>query len=124
MILIFSMSLAACNMAPHGYQGAPVTRVSVNGSVFDVRQRGDKAVAIRVNSEWPSRREVAMPRAMLAIKMATQCRVIRADGDPSAPEARLDCGPDRHVVRQPVEYDCDVWEIDEGFIEVRCTEGI
>jgi hypothetical protein len=118
------LALAACNMTSPDYAGTQGTRVSVLGSDFDVRQRGDRAQAVRMNPEGLSRYDAAMTRAVMAIEQVTKCDVIRVAGDPSAAEARLDCGPGATVARQPVEYDCDASEVYDGLYQVECRPEI
>lgn len=106
------------------FAGSDVTRIQIGTSVFDVRQRGDRALAIRVNPEPPQRYETAMVRAVLAIEQATGCQVARAAGDPSAAKARLDCGVGSPVPRTPLNYECDAFEVTDDLYELECTERI
>lgn len=116
--------LTACGMTDPDFAASDVTRIQIGTSVFDVRQRGDKALAVRMNPEPPQRYETAMARAMLAIEQATGCRVARAAGDPSAAKARLDCGPGSRVPQTPITYDCDAFEVIDDWYELECTEQI
>ncbi len=116
--------LVACDLTDPRFLGAPVTHVEIGGSHFEVRQRGDTALALRTNAEPPQRYAAAMTRAVLAIEQATGCLVLRADGDAQAARARLDCGPDGGLPRQPRDFDCDAVEIYDGFFELRCRPGI
>ncbi|WP_371225535.1 hypothetical protein [Roseovarius sp. 2305UL8-3] len=118
------LMLGACEMTSPDYAGIKATRVTVLGSVFDVRRRGDRAQAVRMNPEGLSRYDAAMTRAVIAIEQVTECDVIRVAGDPSAAEARLDCGPGSRLARQPVEYDCDAYEVYDGLYQVECEPGI
>lgn len=122
--LICALLLAGCSLTDPRFLGAPVTRVEIGKSTFEVRQRGDTALALRTNSEPPERYAGAMTRAVLAIEQATGCLVLRAGGDPQAARARLDCGPDARLPRQPLDFECDAVEIYDGIFELRCRSDI
>jgi len=122
--LMLALYLTGCDLTDPRFLDAPVSRVSIGSSLFEVRQRGDTALALRTNPEPPERYAVAMTRAVLAIEQATGCLVLRAAGDPSAARARLDCGPDARLTPEPVTFDCDAFEIDDGLFDLRCRPGI
>ncbi len=91
--LICALALLGCDTTNPEYAGQAVTRVEVGKSTFDVRQRGDKAQSIRLNSEWAPRAASVVPRALLAIQRVTGCDIKRWEGDQVVVEARLDCAP-------------------------------
>lgn len=122
--VILALTLGGCDLTAPGYLGTPVSRVEIGSSVFEVRQRGDTALALRTNPEPPQPYPVAMTRAVLAIEQATGCLVLRARGDPSAARARLDCGTGGGLVREPVNHYCDAFEIYDGLFSLRCRPGI
>lgn len=101
--------------------GVPAVRMQVDGSVFDVRVRGQRAEAIRRNPEWPPRRAVIMPRAAAAIAGVSGCQVARLRGDVAVIRADLDCGggaPPRPPAARA--YDCEVVALDNGHGELYC----
>ncbi|WP_372890636.1 hypothetical protein [Rhodosalinus sp.] len=89
--LAVSMLLAACDTAGRGYMGLPPVRAEAGGHVFDIRQRGDAAEAVRRNAAWlPPFDEVARA-AEAAIERVTGCDATEVRGDPSLLRADLDC---------------------------------
>ncbi|QGX99437.1 hypothetical protein EI983_14650 [Roseovarius faecimaris] len=117
--------LTGCDTPPPEYRGIAGQRITVGQSTFDVRQDGDRALALRVNTEWAPRPEAVMPRALVAIEKSTGCRVKRMDGDQVLIEAKLDCGAGT-AARDPaaLEYDCDYRQLYQGRVELVCTPGI
>ena len=83
--------LAACNTPGPEFRSAPVQRMSVNGSTFDIRHSGERAQAIRVNSESLPRKYETMAKAAVAIEMSSGCDVRRLDGEQSMAVAALAC---------------------------------
>ncbi|WP_371056335.1 hypothetical protein [Rhodosalinus sp. K401] len=82
---------AACDTPGRGFMGQPAERVAAGGHVFDVRVRGDRAEAIRLNAAvFPSYGEIG-PAAALAIRRATGCEPQALTGDPSVVHATLAC---------------------------------
>jgi hypothetical protein len=63
VVLIF---VAACNAPSPAFHEVSPVRVSVGGSVFDIRIKGRHAQAIRVNREWAPRTASVAPRAAAA----------------------------------------------------------
>ena len=83
--------LIGCN-APSGYfRASPVTRIAVNGSVFDVRARGTLAEAVRVNPQYAPRLGPIRTRAGIAMALVTGCSVTRVLGDQAQILGRLNC---------------------------------
>lgn len=118
------MLLASCNTPGPEYRGAPVTRVTVGQSTFDIRIIGNKAQAIRVNTEWAPRPMAVMPRALTAIEQVSQCHVRQMDGDQVVIEARLKCGGSPPPRQRSFEYECDVRRMYRGHARVLCEPGL
>ena len=96
---------AACNTSSPGYRGVPPTRVTVEGSVFDVRVVGNRAEAIRVNRQYAPRFGPIQARAGQAMAMVSGCVVVEVLGDQAQAFGRLDCGdgpPPRRIDPQAV----------------------
>ena len=89
--VLFIVCLCACNRAGPHFRGLPATRVTVDGSVFDVRVRGELAEAQRVNTEYAPRLGLIGPRAALAMAHVSGCRVKQVLGDQAMVTGVLDC---------------------------------
>lgn len=122
--LCWLVVLMACDTPTREYAGIDPIRVTVDQSVFDVRQSDDTAQAIRVNTEWAPRPEAVMPRALVAIEQASGCEVVRMDGDQVIIEARLKCGDGAARAPQTLTYKCDYRVIFRGRAELTCVPGI
>ncbi|GAA6194222.1 hypothetical protein [Phaeobacter sp. NW0010-22] len=85
------LGLAACSVASPHFQGVPVTRVAVNGSLFDVRVRGDLAEAVRINSEYAPRLGPIEGKARFAMAQVSGCDVVGVLGDQSVTTGVLSC---------------------------------
>jgi hypothetical protein len=99
--------LTGCNMPSPAFRDLPATRVTIEGSVFDVRQRRNRAEAIRVNPQYAPRFGPIKKRAAIAIQQVSGCRVVSISGDQALAFGRLDCGkgtPYRRYV--PCELEC------------------
>lgn len=88
--ILLVLLLAACDSPGPDFGALPGTRVTVDGSTFSVRRRGNTAQAIRLNIE---RRAGIMARGFIAIEQATGCEVRPGTltGDPAVIYARLSC---------------------------------
>lgn len=83
--------LSACaGPTPH-FAGIPAVTVSVDGSTFAIRRRGDLAEAVRTNSQYAPRMGPIAGRAERAIAQATGCAVRDIRGDAAVIVARLRC---------------------------------
>ncbi|MGJ8545820.1 MAG: hypothetical protein ACSHWZ_10285 [Sulfitobacter sp.] len=91
LFLIYA-ALAGCNTAGPHFRDLPATTVTVEGSVFDVRQRGELAEAIRTNREYAPRFGPIRERAATAMAMVTGCTVKEVRGDQAQALGILDCG--------------------------------
>lgn len=83
--------LAACNTAGPHFRGLPVTRITVEGSTFDVRVRDELAEAIRINAEYAPRFGPIQRRAGIAMAQVSGCTVKDVRGDQAQATGILDC---------------------------------
>ncbi len=83
--------LAACNTPGPHFRNVPATRITVEGSSFDVRVRDDVGEAIRTNSQYAPRFGPIASRAKVAIELASGCLALRVRGDQAQILAELDC---------------------------------
>ncbi len=90
-LCVVMLGLCACNTAGPHFRGVPATRITVEGSVFDVRVRGDLAEAIRINPEYAPRFGPIRERAMVAMATVSGCRVTDVLGDQALATGKLDC---------------------------------
>lgn len=88
--ILLALALLGCDSPGPDFGGLPGTRVTVDGSTFAVRRKGNTAQAIRLNME---RRAGVMARGFLAIELATGCEVRPGTltGDPAVIYAKLSC---------------------------------
>lgn len=119
--LLSLVLLIACN-APSGYfRASPVTRIAVNGSVFDIRARGTLAEAVRVNPQYAPRLGPIRTRAGIAMALVTGCSVTRILGDQAQILGRLNC-PTRGVRPLRVREACRRIDSDgAGIARYHCT---
>lgn len=112
--LILLMLLAGCAAPSAEFRDIPAIRIVVEGSVFDVRVKGNKAEAIRINAESAPRMGRIGVRAALAIEAASGCRVSRIDGDQAMIRARLACGKAKAKPLWPdlLRFHCEVDDVD------------
>lgn len=92
LLILFCLSLAACNTAGPHFRGLPATRVTVEGSVFDVRVRDGLAEAMRVNTQYAPRFGPIKERAGVAMAQVSGCKVKEVRGDQALATGLLDCG--------------------------------
>lgn len=90
--------LAACNTAGPHFRGLPATTVTVDGSTFDVRVRGELAEAIRTNTQYAPRFGPIRARAGRAMAMVSGCEVKEVRGDQAQATGVLKCGKTRKTV--------------------------
>ena len=105
-ILALVLVLSACNTAGPHFRGLPATRVTVEGSTFDVRVRDELAEAIRINAQYAPRFGPIRERAGVAMAQVSGCKVKEVRGDQAQATGVLDCGTGRRrplIVSQPVE---------------------
>ena len=84
--------LLGCSQTTYYFRNAPVTRIAVDGTVFDVRVRDDLAEAQRINSEYAPRLGPIAGRAAFAMEKVSGCRVDKVAGDAALVTGFLDCG--------------------------------
>ena len=89
-LLLLSV-LCACNTPSPPFRGLSPTRVTVDGSTFDVRVRGTHAEAICVNAEYAPRFGPIRARAAEAMAQVSGCRVVTVAGDQALALGTLDC---------------------------------
>lgn len=108
ILLCAAVVLAACNTPGPQFRGAPATRITVQGSTFDVRVRDNRAEAIRVNMQYAPRFGPIQARAGGAMATVSGCKVVEVSGDQAQAFGRLDCGngppPKR---RTPHPFECE-----------------
>jgi len=121
--------LAACNTAGPHFRGLPATTVTVDGSTFDVRVRGELAEAIRTNSEYAPRFGPIQDRAGQAMVLVSGCEVREVRGDQSQATGILKCGkgPARKI---PAALDCvpvrgtELSQLDGTSIDIQCDRAL
>ena len=119
--LLTVLALAGCNTPSMAFRGIGPTKVSVDGSTFDVWVKGLLAQAIRTNVQYAPRMGPIGKRAKAAIEQASGCEVYRVGGDQALISAVLDCGKGPP---QPLpivnDYEChSVGRIDIGNGDLR-----
>lgn len=125
------LMLAACSAGTPHFRDLPATRVAVNGSVFDVRLRGDLAEAVRVNSQYAPRLGPIRDRAALAMAQVSGCPIADVLGDAAVTVGVLACdqkAADRLLMAAvtPTHYECidfGTYEsgLDTGYEVFECT---
>lgn len=103
--LVLLMIFAGCDTPSPHFGAAPVSRIAVNGSTFDVRLRGNLAEAVRVTPEYAPRFGPIRYRAGLAMALVSGCSVTTVLGDQAQALGRLDC-PDRRSPMVRVDRAC------------------
>lgn len=103
--------LSACNTPGTHFRGVPATRVTVEGSVFDVRVRGALAEAVRINPQYAPRLGPIRARAAFAMEKVSGCGVIELRGDQSLQTGLLRC-KDRPAV----------WVVPVGQVSYSCLD--
>lgn len=129
-LYIFALTLlVACNTPSPHFRGVPATRITVDGSVFDVRVKGNLAEAIRVNAQYAPRFGPIRSRAAFAMAQVSGCKVKQVDGDQALATGKLSCKdrPDSWAGQVgPSSYSCvqlSQWLRDSGeaaWIEFDC----
>ncbi|MEM8654532.1 MAG: hypothetical protein AAGF36_07275 [Pseudomonadota bacterium] len=84
--------LTACSTAGPHFRGLPATRITVDGSTFDVRVNTRLAEALRVNPQYAPRLGPIRYRAARAMEIVSGCEVIELRGDQAQTTGILDCG--------------------------------
>lgn len=115
--------LGACNTPGMNFRGIDPVRITVQGSVFDVRVAGNRAEAIRVNTQWAPRLDAVAPQGVAAIERVSGCHVRKLNGDAAQMTARLDCGQALDPLPREKTYDCDVYTVTDGLAELTCESA-
>jgi len=90
--IILLCLLAACGGPTPHFRSVPATRVTVDGSLFDIRVRGGLAEAVRLNPQYAPRLGPIGDRAAFAMAQVSGCRVTGVLGDQVVITGVLDCG--------------------------------
>lgn len=112
--LLVLLCVSACNAPSPYFGGAEVTRVRVEGSVFDVRRKGRLAEAVRVNSEYAPRLGPIARRAEIAMEVVTGCDVLQIRGDAAQILGIMNCNnatPDVPLLSYARARDCEVVDV-------------
>lgn len=120
----------ACHAPTKHFRQSPVSRIAVDGALFDVRVRGNLAEAIRRNPQYAPRLGPLRDQAGFAMARVSGCRVRDVLGDQALMVGVLDCDGGTAVpVRPAVRLQLDCIEVsdrvlvasDPGFIDYDCT---
>lgn len=107
LLILPFLALAGCNMPSADFRGLSPIRITVQGSTFEVRQKGNRAEAIRVNPQYAPRIGPIHDRAAVAMARVSGCRVAGVSGDQAQIFGRLDCGNGAAAKPAvPLELDC------------------
>ena len=116
--LLAVLLLAACSGGTPYFRELPATRISVNGSVFDVRVRDELAEAVRINPQYAPRLGLIRDRAALAMVQVSGCPLLDVLGDAAVTVGVLGCDQELGeklifgaLLRRP--YEC----VDYGYYE-------
>jgi len=104
-VVICFVLVAGCATETRHFRGVDPVRVSVDGSVFDIRLRGNLAEAIRINPQYAPRLGPLRARAGFAMARISGCQVTGVLGDQAVMTGVLDC---QEMAELPVvdSYDC------------------
>ncbi|MEM9910856.1 MAG: hypothetical protein AAF922_08735 [Pseudomonadota bacterium] len=119
--LLFLICLTACGQPGLSFRGIDPVRVEVGSDVFDIRVRGLRAEAIRLNTRAARNLGDIGFQAVLAIEKVTECQVARLAGDQAVAVATLDCGsgaPARPPF--PPVLDCEAIDLGQGTFDLAC----
>lgn len=128
LALLFILLLPACNMPSPGFRGVTATRVTVDGSTFDVRVKDDNAEAMRVNMQYAPRFGVMQTRAATAMAQVSGCEVRTVTGDQALAFGKLKCKGTRKAPppTTTIALDCEpvrgsgIKEIGQVRIDIEC----
>ncbi len=88
---LLCLVLAGCAAPSLHFKGIAPTRVTVEGSTFDLRRRGSLVEAVRLNPQYAPRLGPIRQRARRAMAETSGCRVVWVMGDQAVLLGRLDC---------------------------------
>lgn len=104
LAVLFLGLLTGCATTRY-FRGVDAVRLNVDGSVFDVRLRGNLAEAIRINPQYAPRLGLLRVRAGFAMGKVSGCRVAGVLGDQAVMTGVLDCREAAPGGVDP-DYDC------------------
>jgi len=121
---VLCLLLTACHAASPYFLGIPAKRVSIEGSVFDVRVRNDLAEANRISPQIAARFQEVAVQAARAIRIASGCDVVEVRGDPAQILGVLSCekGEPKSVPTGTEGYDCVIIDRTTGDPDVILAE--
>ena len=90
-VVVSIFLLASCVSETRHFRGVDPLRMTVDGSSFDIRLRGNLAEAIRVNPQYAPRLGPLRARAGFAMAQVSGCQVTGVLGDQSVLTGILDC---------------------------------
>lgn len=120
MVVIMFVALMGCNTPGPAFRDTAATRITIGESRFDVRVKGTRAQAIRLNPESAPRLAAVAPRGVAAIEKVSGCRVRRLDGDAAVMQAWLDCGGRLTPLPTGIELECTLDVIYDSFADMTC----
>ncbi len=93
MMLAITLLMAGCDSPHPEFMGIKPRVVTVAGSTFSVRIRGEKAEAIRTSREMVPKIGDIFPKAVAAIEIASGCSVLQRSvkGDSAYVRAQIVC---------------------------------
>lgn len=89
--LLVVLFLMGCNTPSPAFRGIAPTRVTVEGSTFDIRVNGLRAEAMRVNAQYAPRFGIIETRAAAAMQQVSGCDVTAVTGDQALAFGKLKC---------------------------------
>jgi hypothetical protein len=131
-VLILLFMLAACDTAGPHFRGLEAKTVTVDGSTFDVRVRGELAEAIRTNAEYAPRFGPIRARAGRAMAIVSGCEVKEVRGDQAQALGILRCGKDskKEPPKSPKALDCfpvqgtELKQLGGTSVEIECDPAL
>ncbi|QIE46920.1 hypothetical protein G5B38_16110 [Pseudohalocynthiibacter aestuariivivens] len=122
LFLFIALLVTACDMPSPEFRGVTPMRVKIAQSTFDVRVRGTRAEAIRVNTEWAPRLAATAPRGVAAIEVVSGCKVRKLRGDQAMMTAHLNCGGSLRPlpVPRPSYLDCGLLDLGDDYADLIC----
>ena len=91
LVALLLVLLTSCATSTRHFRGVEAVRLQVDGSVFDIRLRGNLAAAIRVNPQYAPRLGPLRARAGFAMAKVSGCAVTGVLGDQAVMTGILDC---------------------------------
>ncbi len=116
-VLALFVSLAGCNTPGPHFRDLPATRISVDGSVFDIRVRGELAEAMRINPEYAPRFGPIKARAAFAFEAVSGCKVVKVLGDQALATGVLACDKDMATRQNTLPAKCRFAKVDPSRLD-------